>query len=91
MMTREERALNVITGKPVDYLPSPITIADRSKDAQIAKALGLKEAGDLDRFLDNHIYISLSLHDTALFYRNDVAKMEELEAKGLIRIVPPAT
>ena len=33
MMTKEERALNVITGKPVDYLPSQITIADRSKDA----------------------------------------------------------
>jgi len=86
-MTREERALNVITGKPVDYLPSQITIADRSKDAQIAKALGLKEGvGELDRFLDNHIYISLTLHDTALFYRNDVAKMAELEAKGYVKV-----
>jgi uroporphyrinogen decarboxylase len=86
MMTKEERALNVITGKPVDYLPSQITIADRSKDAQIAKGLGLANAGDLDSFLENHINISLTLHDTALFYRNDPVTMQSLEDKGYVKV-----
>ena len=85
-MTREERALNVITGRPVDYLPSQITIADRSKDAQLARALGLSDAGQLDGFLDNHICFSLTLCETPLFYRNDAAKMAELEAKGYVKV-----
>ncbi len=85
-MTREERALNVITGRPVDYLPSQITIADRTKDEALARALGLAGAAELDGFLDNHICFSLTLCDTPLFYRNDAAKMAELEAKGYVKV-----
>ena len=85
-MTREERALNVITGRPVDYLPSQITIADRTKDEALARALGLAGAAELDGFLDNHICFSLTLCDTPLFYRNDTAKMAELEAKGYVKV-----
>lgn len=85
-MTREERALRVITGKPVDYLPSQITIADRTKDEQLARSLGLADAAGLDGFLDNHICFSLTLCETPLFYRNDEAKMAELEAKGYVKV-----
>ena len=85
-MTREERALNVLTGKPVDYLPSQITIADRTKDEQLARSLGLASASQLNAFLDNHICFSLTLCDTPLFYRNDAAKMAELEAKGYVKV-----
>lgn len=85
-MTREERALRVITGQPVDYLPSQITIADRTKDEQLARSLGLACASQLDGFLDNHICFSLTLCETPLFYRNDAAKMEELEYKGYVKV-----
>lgn len=85
-LTREQRALNVIVGKPVDYIPSQITIADRSKDEQVAKSLGLADASKLDDYLDNHLCISLTLCDTPLFYRNDDKKMEELEEKGYVRV-----
>ena len=85
-MTREQRALNVIKGLPVDYLPSQITLADRTKDGAVAKALGLSGAEALDDYLDNHLAISLTLCETALFYRNDKAKMAELEAKGYAKV-----
>jgi len=85
-MTREQRALNVIKGLPVDYLPSQITLADRTKDGAVAKALGLSGAEALDDYLDNHLAISLTLCDTPLFYRNDAAKMAELEAKGYAKV-----
>jgi uroporphyrinogen decarboxylase len=85
-MTREQRALNVIKGLPVDYLPSQITIADRTKDGAVAKALGLSDVSALDDYLDNHLVISLTLMDTPLFYRNDAKKMAELEAKGYAKV-----
>jgi uroporphyrinogen decarboxylase len=85
-MTREQRALNVIKGLPVDYLPSQITIADRTKDGAVAKALGLSRAEALDDYLDNHLVISLTLIDTPLFYRNDAKKMAELEEKGYAKV-----
>ncbi|MEI6645626.1 MAG: uroporphyrinogen decarboxylase family protein [bacterium] len=85
-MTREQRALNVLKGLPVDYLPSQITLADRTKDGAVAKALGLSGAEALDDYLDNHLVISLTLCDTPLFYRNDKAKMAELEAKGYAKV-----
>jgi len=85
-MTREQRALNVIKGLPVDYLPSQITIADRTKDGAVAKALGLSGAEALDDYLDNHLVISLTLIDTPLFYRNDAKKMAELEEKGYAKV-----
>lgn len=85
-MTRERRALNVIKGLPVDYLPSQITLADRTKDGAVAKALGLSGAEELDDYLDNHLVISLTLIDTPIFYRNDAKKMAELEEKGYAKV-----
>ena len=66
-MTKEERVLRVINGQGVDYLPSQITFSDRTRDKAISEALGLDGPEMLDDYLENHIYISLSAHDKALF------------------------
>jgi len=79
-MTKEERVLRVINGQGVDYLPSQITFSDRTRDKAISEALGLDGPEMLDDYLENHIYISLSAHDKALFYRNDRDKMARLKA-----------
>ena len=71
MMNKEERVLNVINRKPVDYLPSQITFSDRTRDKEVSEALGLSAPSDLDGYLENHIAITLTLHDKALFFRND--------------------
>jgi hypothetical protein len=79
-MTKEERVLRVINGQDVDYLPSQITFSDRTRDKAISEALGLDGPEMLDGYLENHIYISLSAHDKALFYRNDRDEMARLKA-----------
>ncbi len=81
-MTKEERVLRTINRQDVDYLPSQIFFSDRTRDKAISEALGLASADELDGYLENHIYLSLSLHDKALFYRNDKEEMQRLEAMG---------
>lgn len=81
-MNKEERILRVIRGEEVDYLPSQITFADRTRDKEISEVLGLPNAEALDGYLENHIHLTLTLQDKTLFYRNDVAEMERLQAKG---------
>jgi len=80
-MTKEERVLRVINHQDVDYLPSQITFADRTRDKEIGEALGI-DPGELDGYLENHVHIALSAHDKALFYRNDHDTMAELKAAG---------
>lgn len=74
-MTKEDRVLRVINGQGVDYLPSQITFSDRARDAEISEALGLASADELDGYLENHLALTLSLHDKPLFYRNDTEEM----------------
>ena len=81
-MTKEQRVLRVIRGQEVDYLPSQITFSDRTRDAEISRALGLGSADELDGYLENHLCLTLSLHDKPLFYRNDRDEMRRLEALG---------
>ena len=81
-MTKEERVLRAIRGEELDYLPSQITFADNSKYPAIAAKLGLPEGVSVDDYLENHIHISLTMHDMPLFLRNDIALMRELERKG---------
>jgi len=81
-MTKEERVLRVIRGQEVDYLPSQITFSDRTRDQAISETLGLASADDLDDYLENHLHITLSLHDSPLFYRNDRDKMNRLADMG---------
>jgi len=81
-MTKEERVLRVINRQEVDYLPSQITFADRTRDKAISGALGLASADELDGYLENHLYLTLSLHDKPLFYRNDKEEMHRLKEMG---------
>jgi uroporphyrinogen decarboxylase len=81
-MTREERVLRVIRGEDVDYLPSQITFSDRTRDTEIAAALGLAGPEELDGYLENHICLTLSYIDKPLFYRNDREEMARLAALG---------
>mgnify|MGYP005857232461 CR=1 FL=1 len=80
-LTKEERVLRVINGQEVDYLPSQITLADRTRDEQISKALGLASAAELDDFLENHLYLTLTLQDKPLFYRDVVDVINDLHEK----------
>ncbi len=82
MLTKEERVLRVIDGKDVDYLPSQITFSDRTRDKAISEELGLSSAEALDPYLENHIHITLSLNDKALFFRNDRTEMARLQSLG---------
>jgi len=82
MLTKQERVLRVIEGKDVDYLPSQITFSDRTRDKALSEALGLASADELDGYLENHLYLTLPLHDKPLFYRNDRAEMNRLKEMG---------
>ena len=85
-MTNKERTLRLISRQEVDYLPSQITFSDRTRDKEISNALGLASADDLDGFLNNHIQISLTCHDTSVFFRNDEALMLDLQARGYLGV-----
>ena len=82
MLTKEERVLRVIEGKDVDYLPSQITFSDRTRDKALSEALGLASAEELDGYLENHLCLTLTLHDKPLFYRNDRSEMNRLKEMG---------
>lgn len=82
MLTKEERVLRVIARQDVDYLPSQITFSDRTRDKDIAAALGLRSPAELDGYLENHIHLTLCLNDKPLFYRNDRAEMNRLAKMG---------
>lgn len=82
MMTKEERVLRVIRRQDVDYLPSQITFSERTRDKELAAALGLASAAELDGFLENHIQLTLCYDDKPLFYRNDPAEMSRLAEMG---------
>ncbi len=87
-MNNEERVLNVINRKPVDYLPSQITFSDRTRDQEISEAIGLSSPSELDGYLENHIALTLTLHDKSLFYRNDEESMNKLIEAGYAGVDP---
>jgi len=60
-LSREERILRVINRQDVDYLPSQIVFADRSRDEELSKAFGLAKSEELDDYLENHLYMTFSL------------------------------
>ena len=51
-MNKRERVQKVLDREKVDYLPSQITFADRTRDDAIAKAIGLQETQSLDDYLE---------------------------------------
>ena len=80
-MKKDERVLALFEGKNVDYLPSQITFASKSRDARIAQELNMAEE-DLPTYLENHIRFTYAKDDHPLFFRNDVAMMDELEKRA---------
>ena len=80
-LTKEERVLRVINRQEVDYLPSQITLADRTRDVAISKALGLASPSELDDYLENHLYLTLTLQDKPLFFRDVVDVINDLHEK----------
>ncbi|MBN1298608.1 MAG: hypothetical protein JW997_02860 [Actinobacteria bacterium] len=81
-LNKEERVLRLINRQEVDYLPSQITLADRTRDVEISKALGLSKPSELDDYLENHFYLTLTLEDKPLFFRDVVDVIEDLHKKG---------
>ena len=84
-MTKAERILRLFEHKDVDYLPSQITFADRTRDKRICEALGLGSSQELDEYLNNHIALTFMLDDVPLFYQNVRPTMEWLAQKGYCR------
>jgi uroporphyrinogen decarboxylase len=81
-MLKSERVMNQFTRKPVDYLPSQITLADRTRDKEILDALGLDESVTLDDYLENHIHFTFVKDDIPLFFRNHEPTISMLEKEG---------
>jgi uroporphyrinogen decarboxylase len=82
-MTRFERLVRLINREDIDYLPSQITFAERTRNAEVARQLGLGSADELDGFLQNHIQLPFSRYDMTLFLRNDLELMRRLDTEGL--------
>ena len=80
--TKEERVLRLINRQSIDYLPSQITFSDRTRYKEISERLGLSSSEELDDYLENHLYMSLTLQDKPAFYRNDIQEMERLKKMG---------
>jgi uroporphyrinogen decarboxylase len=85
-MTKKERVLATIERREMDYLPSQITIADRTRDKELVAALKLPKGMSLDEYLENHLIISLAKQDYPLFLRNDIPLMRELEKEGYCKV-----
>lgn len=84
-MRKDERVLALFEGKSVDYLPSQITFASKSRDARIAQELSMAEE-DLPTYLENHIRFTYAKADHPLFFKNDIAMMDELENEGYCKV-----
>jgi len=85
-MTKKQRVYGTVKRQHIDYLPSQITLADRTRDKQLHAALKLPAAQTMDEYLENHIIISLAKQDYPLFFRNDTAMMRGLEKEGFCRV-----
>ena len=81
-MTKEERVLKVISREAIDYLPSQITFADRTRKQMLSKSMGMASVEELDKYLENHLYMTVTLDDGPLFFKNDKKMMEDLEKMG---------
>lgn len=85
-LTKKERVMRQFTREDVDYLPSQITLADRARDEEVSRALGLGGADELDDYLENHIAFTYVKDDVPLFYRNDKKVMEQMEEEGYAKV-----
>ncbi len=78
-MTQKERVLRTVHHQKPDYLPSQITLADRTRDRELHAMLKLPADVTMDDYLENHLIISLAKKGYPLFFRNDTKMMRELE------------
>lgn len=85
-MNKEQRILNTINRKEIDFLPSQITFSDRTRMESIAKYMGFKSADELEVYLQNHIRFTYSACDMPLFNRNDPEMMKKIEKMGFAKI-----
>ncbi|MCL4376940.1 MAG: hypothetical protein M1409_00960 [Actinobacteria bacterium] len=81
-LTKEQRVLRTISRKDIEYLPSQIVFADRSRYTEISKALGLGSKNEFDDYLENHFFISFARHDQPMFFRDIKNKIKKLEIEG---------
>ena len=77
-MNSEERVLKTINREDIDFLPSQIVFADRARDKELSKALGLGSPDELDGYLGNHLHFSFLLQDKPLFFRDVKDEMDRL-------------
>ncbi len=82
IISREQRILKMIKGEDIDYLPSQITFADRSRYKLISEALGLASENELDDYLENHFYFSFTRHDKTMIFRDVKEEIEKLKIDG---------
>ncbi len=81
-LSKEERILRVINRQDVDYLPSQIVFADRSRDEALSKTLGLSKPEELDDYLENNLYMTFSLQDKPLIFRDvkdEIDRLHEMD------------
>jgi uroporphyrinogen decarboxylase len=81
-LSKEERVLRTINRQEVDYLPSQIVFADRSRYHEISMALGLSSENELDEYLENHFFITFTKDDKPMLYRDVKDEIEKLKKDG---------
>jgi len=81
-ITKEERVLRTISRKEVDYLPSQIVFADKSRYAAISKDLGLSSKKELDDYLENHFFITFTKQDKPMVYKDIQDEIEKMKIDG---------
>jgi uroporphyrinogen decarboxylase len=84
LLKKEERILKVIKreNEGLDYLPSQISFADRSKLLELSRKMGFSNIMDFQDYLQNHLQLTVSLDEAPIFFRNDIKKMKKLEKHG---------
>lgn len=83
-MTNCERLMKTIRREQTDYMPSEITFADRTRNRQLARQLGLRDEQELAEYIDNHFEFLYTKHDQPLFFRNDLAWMRKRAEEGVV-------
>ena len=81
-ISKPERVLRVINREEVDYLPSQIAFADRSRYKSISAAIGLKDENLLDDYLENHFHLTFTLQDKTMIYKDVFEEVEKLKKSG---------
>lgn len=84
-MTREERALRTIFRQEIDYLPSQIYFASQSTKEGLQKALGFASLEELEKYLDNHLYLTFIMDDV-FRYRENHELLKRAEEMGFARV-----